>query len=1054
MMKRFMPVLTPIVRLSLGLALLTVSLLLLLDFLGVMPDESGVKFESRKTVSEILAVQVSNEIGLGQLDTVSETLESLHERIDDVNSVAIRLSDGRVLMAAGEHAQHWIPNATGRSSTTNIEVPIYEEGSHWGSLELSFEPPITTVRAFFQSGSINAVVPLVSVFGFLAYWLFLKRALRELDPRSVIPERVNTALNVLAEGLVMLDRSGRMVLVNSVFEKNSGRPQQSLIGSRLSDMQWVRKACESGEQIAEFPWVSVLEQGSSPERTQMELHTELNGNFNFAVNTAAITAGDGTIKGVVVTFDDVTELQQQNDSLVRVVDQLKVSKLEIERKNNELEVLATRDPLTGVLNRRSLFEGIETLATESQDLQATLSCVMADIDHFKSINDRFGHGVGDDVIKLMSDILTEVSPTSALVARYGGEEFVVVLPDATEEQAQKVAEKMRMTLCSHVIEVDGETITISASFGVSSDQSRELPASELIDRADQALYRAKDTGRNKVCKFSELVGEDNSTVVDISALESTRADETISGKESTEESKSDLVNSVLNPEEMEEASAADMDARDRSVRAAINSKFTSGGKVVVVDRLTQAIDRCKRYERHLAVLCIHIDVLEVVDNTFGNAEADKVIDNIKAQLKAALRASDTVVEIGNEAENISISRVGVAEMIILVTDMNSSEDFTWIVKRISSTTQAPIEINGNDFAADMRIGVSLYPGDADNAQRLLATSRSALRDAKMHESRNCCLFFDNEMKVRSEEQLLLESQLQQAIARDELLLVYQPYVNLETGKLAGFETLVRWDNPHFGRVSPARFIPVAERTHLIDPIGRWIFINAMRQLREWRLRGHLTTNLAVNVSAIQLQKPDFLDFVLGAVAEYDIPPSVVTVEITESMIIEDRESTADITLALQAAGFRVALDDFGTGYSSLLYLKDMPIDVVKIDRSFFNDFPNNERDTSIVAAIISLSDSLGLTVVAEGVETEIQLKAITQMHCDNVQGYVFSEPLQGERATALLANSIELRRMLRPLSKIMKENSHETISSTEGLINEISERDLRSLSHIKVANDK
>ena len=1034
-MIKIMPALSPIVRLSSGLTLLTISLLLLLDFFGVMPDESGIRFDSRKTVAELLADEVTREIGLGKLDSVSDTLKSIHSRNADMVSVAIRMSDGGILMSVGDHAQYWVPNDGRRSSIRHLEVPIYEGGAHWGSLELSFEPPIVSVRDFLQSGSINIVLLFVAVIGFFVYWMFLKRALRELDPRSVIPERVNSALNVLAEGLVMLDRSGRMVLVNRVFEQKSGQPHQSLIGSRLSDLPWVRKISEGDTELAEFPWVRVLEHGGTPERIQLELQTALNDNFKFAVNTAAITAGDGSIKGVVVTFDDVTELQLQNTSLVRAINQLKASKLEIERKKNELEVLATRDPLTGVLNRRSLFEGMDTLIAEAQELREPLSCVMVDIDHFKSINDRFGHGVGDDVIKMMADIFTEIVSPSALVARYGGEEFVVVLPSTTEEVAEQIANKMRVKLYSHELNADGEAIRISASFGVSCDGLREISASNLIDRADQAMYRAKDSGRNRVCKFSDLEGQDQSIAVEMNGVDTMSLP---------------MVSSVSNPEVLDITSTSGMGEHPETTSVIVKNPLGTDDKIVIMDRLMQGIDRSKRYGQHLAVLCVNIDVLEIVNNTFGSAEADKVINSIKAHLKSTLRESDTIVEVGAESENVSISRVGIAELIILITDLGNSDDFTWIVKRIASTAQAPIEINDNDYSIDMRIGISLYPGDGQNPQKLLATARSALRDAKMHESRNSCLFFDAEMNVRSERQLLLESQLQRAIERNELFLVYQPYVNLQSGKLAGFETLVRWKNPQFGMVSPEQFIPIAERNHLMDPIGRWIFTNAMRQLREWRSRGNESITLAVNFSPIQLQQEDFMEFVEGTVAEYGIPPSAVTVEITESMIIEDRDSAAKTTLALQAAGFRVALDDFGTGYSSLLYLKDMPIDVVKIDRSFFNDFPNNERDASIVAAIISLSNSLGLTVVAEGVETEEQLKAILQLRCDNVQGYVFSAPLSREHATALLADSIVLRRMLRPLSKIKRENPQETLTAAEGLINELNERDLLSLSHIKV----
>ena len=1046
--------LSPLVRLASGLTLLTVSLLLLLDFFGVMPNENKIKIDSRKVVAELLAVQVSNEIERGQFELVAETLQSLQKRSNDVLSAAIRLNSGRILASAGEHTQNWKPDGGRRSSVSQIEVPIYEEGHHWGSLELSFDAPRPTIKDFLQSGSINVVMLLVGICGFFIYWLFLKRALRELDPRSVIPERVNSALNVLAEGLVMLDLNGRMVLVNRAFEKKLGQSQESLIGKKLSDIPWEALGADGGESAVALPWARVLEREALPDPIQLGLKTKLNNNLMFAVSTAPITAGDGSIRGVVVTFDDVTELQQQNISLVRANDQLKVSKLEVERKNNELELLATRDPLTGVLNRRSLFEGMKTLAMEAQESQEPLSCIMVDIDRFKSINDRFGHGVGDNVIKLMADILTMAVVPSALVARYGGEEYVVVLPGATEEEAAQIAETMRTMVQSSELIVDGEAVRISASFGVSCHQTGNCEISELVDHADQALYKAKDTGRNRVCLFSALEDQDlpiendaNATEIDSAVhVEPSvvTADITeIDGSKMAEHLEGSVVTSV-----------PAVGAGEQDLPIIDSTSISSDSSIIIIDRLTQSIDRSKRYGQHLAVLYVHIDALEIVNNTYGSSEADKVISTIKARLKQVLRDSDTVATAGQVSKNISVSRVGIAELIVLVTDLSNEDDITWIVKRLSTATQTPIEIGSNDFSVDTRMGISLFPGDAHSPRSLLANSRSALRDAKQQQTRNCSLFFDAEMNVRSEKQLLLESHLQQAIKRDELFLVYQPYVNLTTGKLAGFETLVRWRNPHFGFVSPVEFIPIAERTQLIDPIGRWIFDSAMRQLREWRTRGDEFFTLAVNFSAVQLRHPDFLNYVQTTVAKYDLPPSAVTIEITESMIIEDRESAASIILKLQAAGFRVALDDFGTGYSSLLYLKDMPIDVVKIDRSFFSDFPVNERDASIVAAIISLSASLNLTVVAEGVETDEQLEAILQMRCDIVQGYVFSAPLSRDLATSLITDSVESRRMLRPLSKIMRERASIAHAASDSLINEISDTDLRSLSELKVVNTK
>ncbi|MBX2824861.1 MAG: EAL domain-containing protein [Gammaproteobacteria bacterium] len=1006
--------LSPITRLSLGLTVLTVTLLLVIDFLGFMPNERRVVLDNRKVVAELLAIQVSAQIGQDNPEQVSELLQTLRERSDDVLSIGVRLANNQLLVAAGDHLKHWIPQTEDRSTLELVVVPIFESAGRWGSLEIAFKSPYATLATVFSKGSLNLVVVLVFLFAFIVFWLFLKRALRELDPRSVVPERVNQALNVLSEGLVMLDQSGRIVLVNSAFQAKTGHTETGLMGTRLSDLTWYMPGRNVGEQFRheELPWVELLEHQVLNESVLLELRATWNEILTFSANVAPVTAGDGSMRGVLVTFDDITEIEKQNNRLVQAVTQLKISQMEIERKNNELEVLATRDPLTGTLNRRSLFEAMGVLVNDARDLRSPLSCMMVDIDHFKSINDRFGHAVGDHIIKLLVNILTDTASPSALVGRYGGEEFVIVLPDTDEADAAELAEEMR-TLVSNAESTVGETtIRISSSFGVACDQDGLLSSGELVDRADKALYKAKETGRNRVEMFSRLehqVKPDDDTGSTVSDL----IVETPPGAEGAT-----LYFPPFNPD----ASQSSQNPR------------VGGSSVVLLDRLTQGIERSKRFGTHLSVMYIHIDALEVISNTQGNASAEKMVADISSRLKTVLRSSDTVVTSTGSAQNISVSRVGVAELFVLLTDIRNSSDTTWIVKRISQELQIPLDYNSSEISADMRSGISLYPSDSTNPQGLIANARSALRDAKQSANRNCTLYYDEEMNTRSDKQLNMEAELQQALARDELYLVYQPLVNLTNGKLIGFETLVRWQSARFGLVSPAQFIPIAERSQLIVPLGRWIFEQAVRQLKDWREKGHTEITISVNFSAIQLRAKEFVEDVSAVLERHDVPASAVTIEITESIIIEDVTAAIEIIERLQSIGLRIALDDFGTGYSSLSYLKNMPINLVKIDRSFFSDFPHNKRDTSIVSAIISLAHSLGLNVVAEGVETEDQLAAIKQMQCDIVQGYVFAQPQSREQTSLLLQDAVQQRRFLRQLENAESLGERAGLSSVDGVI--------------------
>ena len=330
---------------------------------------------------------------------------ALQERNENVLSVGLRAADGRLLAMAGDHLQHWEPPGDDKSTSSHIQVPIHGESGRWGVMEVSFQPFDGMVFMFFRGGSIATVILFIAIFGFGAYWIFLKRALNELDPSAVVPDRVRAALDVLAEGLVILDKSGRVVLANKEFERKFGQVTEGLMGTELSALDWRSPDGVDEKVRLDLPWKPVLNGGEVPPSKQLKLRTALKELISFAINVAPIKSPDGSVRGAVVTFDDVTELERKNTDLEGALDRLKQSQREISRQNRELQVLATRDALTGSLNRRSLFDGLATLLGEAAAEGEPISCIMADIDHFKSINDRFGHATGDKVIKLMAGIL-------------------------------------------------------------------------------------------------------------------------------------------------------------------------------------------------------------------------------------------------------------------------------------------------------------------------------------------------------------------------------------------------------------------------------------------------------------------------------------------------------------------------------------------------------------------------------------------------------------------------------------------------------------------------
>jgi EAL domain-containing protein (putative c-di-GMP-specific phosphodiesterase class I) len=348
----------------------------------------------------------------------------------------------------------------------------------------------------------------------------------------------------------------------------------------------------------------------------------------------------------------------------------------------------------------------------------------------------------------------------------------------------------------------------------------------------------------------------------------------------------------------------------------------------------------------------------------------------------------------------------------------------------------PMQLDGHEVVLDTRMGISLYPADSEDPETLLANAGAALREAKAAAGRDVCLFFSNEMNARSGEQLRVEGHLHRAVERNELFLEFQPLVDMRSGRISGFEALLRWRHPELGLVRPDRFIPMAEHAGLMDDIGDWVLLNASQQLKVWHDAGYEKLMMAINFSAVQLRRSDLAERVISVVESVGVKPGSLTAEITESALVQNLEKAASIVDGLSNAGLRVALDDFGTGYSSLSYLKRFPIDVVKIDRSFIRDFPSHTHDTAIVSAVIAMAHSLGLQVVAEGVENDRQLQVLQNLQCDEIQGYLFSKPVSREQASALLASPADIRRLVRAASHAGLTAAQDVDSVVAGVLNE------------------
>ena len=416
-------------------------------------------------------------------------------------------------------------------------------------------------------------------------------------------------------------------------------------------------------------------------------------------------------------------------------------------------------------------------------------------------------------------------------------------------------------------------------------------------------------------------------------------------------------------------------------------------RVLLNDRIAQAITLANRHHTHLALLFLDLDNFKHINDSLGHATGDKLLRLVTERLIECVRESDTV------------SRVGGDEFVILLAENKNSEDAGVSAQKILEALQALHLIGKSQLHITTSIGISVYPDDGIDAETLLKSADTAMYHAK-GKGRNNYQFFKGEMNTRAVERLIIENNLRLALEKQQFILYYQPKVNLNTGQITGVEALLRWQHDEWGEVVPDIFVPVAEDTGLIIPIGRWVLRQACLQAKAWQDAGLQDITIAINISAQEFLQKDFVAGVRAVLIETGLAAHFLELEITESVLMRDAECSKNILQQLKKMGIKLAVDDFGTGYSSLSYLQRFPIDVLKIDQSFVQNIESAKDDGIIVSAIISMGNSLKLKVVAEGVETPSQFAFLKARQCEEGQGYFFSHPLIAENFAALLLKNM------------------------------------------------
>ena len=408
------------------------------------------------------------------------------------------------------------------------------------------------------------------------------------------------------------------------------------------------------------------------------------------------------------------------------------------------------------------------------------------------------------------------------------------------------------------------------------------------------------------------------------------------------------------------------------------------------DRLEQAVAVAQSARKLLGILFISLDQLKKVNDTLGHLPGDLLMKQVAGRLRSCVTEGDTVARFGGD------------EFAVMLTHIDGARHVVELIGSIREALHAPFDLDGQELFATTSVGVSLFPHDGKESQSLLKNAGSALYRAKKSGGDNY-RFYTEDMNSKASKQFALETSLRHAIDNEEFVLHYQPRMAVDSLKITGVEALVRWQHPQLGLLSPIEFIPLAEDNGLILPIGEWVLRTACRQNRLWQERGFNAMRVGVNVSARQFQQQHLAEIVLQILDETGLAPKYLDLELTESSIMSNAQATIDVLARLKAMDVTISIDDFGTGFSSLSYLKRLPIDALKIDKSFVRDLTTDPDDAALVMAIVTLAHNLRLQVIAEGVETEEQLRFLQLLRCDEVQGYLFSKPLPAEGLEQLLA---------------------------------------------------
>lgn len=496
--------LSPVARVSLGLVSLACCLLLTADLiLGMLPDEASTARAIRKHSTEALAVQLAALAQNEDTDGIRRTLHAVVSGNPDALSVAMRRSTGEIAAETGNHERTWVQPKDNRSTLTSVVVPVHTSAGPWGQVEVSYRAITpSTLMGWLRYPSIVLSITMLTA-GLMLFYLYLRRTLQHLDPKAAIPERIRTAFDALSESVLVIDKQGYVMLANAAFRKLHPDSAKDQTGKPIENLEWLVQAM--GNHSAVWPWERAMRSRTAVTGETYQIVRRDDRPLKVTINCAPIVDTKDKVRGCMITLDDLSLVEFMNEQLLDTVAQLELAKSQIEERSREFKHLADHDQLTNALTRRAFLTRAQQIFLQALNQKGTMSCIMVDIDHFKSINDGYGHLVGDQVIQRLAVTLRENVGPQDLVCRYGGEEFCVLVRGDVHH-TRGVGEKLRSVLeatCGPTV-IPGGKFKVTASFGVASLEFGAGTLAEVIKQADQALYLAKSAGRNRVCTYAEV----------------------------------------------------------------------------------------------------------------------------------------------------------------------------------------------------------------------------------------------------------------------------------------------------------------------------------------------------------------------------------------------------------------------------------------------------------------------------------------------------------------------------------------------------------------------